>query len=73
MASKPERQIRQMLNAAPIRIAELTGEIVFLSRSLDFEHEDPADRFLAATAKAYGVPFATDDKNLRRLKWLKTV
>jgi PIN domain nuclease of toxin-antitoxin system len=31
-------------------------------------HRDPADRFLAATAKAYGLTLVTVDENLGRSK-----
>lgn len=73
LGSSPEQELRRMLLRYPHRIADLTAEIAILSRALQFSHEDPADRFIAATAKAYGLPLATDDVNLKSLKWLKTV
>lgn len=73
LGPSPEQRVRDMLNVPGIAVAEFSTEIAVLSRSLQFSHEDPADRFIAATAKAYGLPLATDDANLKTLKWLKTV
>ncbi|HRK20463.1 MAG TPA: type II toxin-antitoxin system VapC family toxin [Fimbriimonadaceae bacterium] len=73
LGPNPVQRVREMLTAPGISVADLTAEIAILSRSLPFNHDDPADRFIAATAKAYGLPLATDDVNLRSLKWLKTI
>lgn len=67
----PERTIRAMLKASSFREAPLTSEIAILSRTLAFQHNDPADRFIAATAKALGQPLATSDARLRALRWIK--
>jgi PIN domain nuclease of toxin-antitoxin system len=34
-------------------------------------HGDPADRIIVATARAHGVPLATRDGNIRRLRAVK--
>lgn len=34
-------------------------------------HGDPADRIIVATAMAHGLPLATRDKNIRRLRLIK--
>ena len=41
------------------REAPLTHEIVVVSRQLSLPHADPADRFLAATAKVHGLTLVT--------------
>jgi PIN domain nuclease of toxin-antitoxin system len=47
-----------------IREAPLNNAIAILSRQLDCPHQDPADRFIAATAIYYNLQLATVDKNL---------
>jgi PIN domain nuclease of toxin-antitoxin system len=49
---------------APVREAALTTEVALQSRALDLPHEDPADRFLAATALVFGLTLVTADRNL---------
>lgn len=47
-----------------LREAPLTNEIVIAGLSLPLPHSDPADRFLAATAKLLGLTLVTADRNL---------
>ena len=47
-----------------LREAPLTNEIVIAGLSLPLPHSDPADRFLAATAKELGLTLVTGDRNL---------
>ncbi len=55
------------------REAVLNNEIALLSRQIDLPHQDPADRFIAATAVFYQLTLATVDSNLTSSSWLKTV
>jgi PIN domain nuclease of toxin-antitoxin system len=48
--------------------AVFTHEVAFESRRLSLATEDPADRFLAATAKVYGLTLVTSDERLLALK-----
>lgn len=68
---RPERMLRGYLQSSGFNEAPLTAEIAALSRTLPFEHEDPADRFIAATAHAMNGLLATSDRNLRALPWLR--
>jgi PIN domain nuclease of toxin-antitoxin system len=43
------------------------------SEHLEFKHNDPAYRFIAATAAHHGLVLATADTNLTGLPWLKTL
>lgn len=52
------------LRAAPMREAPLTHEIARESRRLDLPHQDPADRFIVATAKVLGLTLLTADQAL---------
>jgi len=47
-----------------LREAPLTKEIVTTAMVLVFPHADPADRFLAATAKVLNLTLVTNDRNL---------
>jgi PIN domain nuclease of toxin-antitoxin system len=48
----------------PFREAPLTHDIVVAARQLRLPQRDPADRFLAATAKVLGLTLVTADVNL---------
>jgi len=50
--------------AAPIQEAPLNREVARRSRTVQLPHEDPADRFLAATAQVYDLSLVTDDARL---------
>lgn len=51
-------------NTARLREAPLTHEIVAVAEALEMPHADPADRFLAATAKVLDLTLVTADQNL---------
>ena len=68
---KPTIFIRNSFSAFPFRYVGISPEISLLSRELEFNHQDPADRFIAATAHAHQASLMTDDAMLKKLKWLK--
>ena len=53
--------------------AMLNHEIAILSREIALPHQDPADRFIAATAIFYKLTLATVDQNLTGFSWLQTI
>ncbi len=55
------------------REAPLNHDIAILSRQIDLSHQDPADRFIAATATYYDLHLATVDSNLTNCSWLQTL
>lgn len=61
----PSEQRARILGAGIVEIP-LTGDIALLSVELNL-HNDPADRFIAATAIAHEAILMTADKNL--LRW----
>jgi PIN domain nuclease of toxin-antitoxin system len=61
------------LSTAGFREAALTHEIVAAARSLPLPHRDPADRFLAATAKVLNLTLVTADANLLGLGEISTL
>lgn len=53
--------------------APLTQEIILAAHELPFEHPDPADRFLAATAGVLGLTLVTADRKLLGLGQIATL
>lgn len=68
--SDPGPTLRKWIRLSGFRESPLTGEIALLSRTLEFSHDDPADRFIAATAHSLGARLATSDERLRTLSWV---
>ena len=48
----------------PLKEATLTHEVALATAQVALRHQDPADRFLAASAKIYGLTLVTSDRNL---------
>lgn len=69
----PQEWVADALTRAPMQDAVLTRDVAIRSRSLRIEHEDPADRFLAATAEVYELTLITADDRLLRGKGYKTL
>jgi len=55
------------------REAPLTHEIAFEAHRLPLPHKDPADRFLAATARLLGLVLVTQDPELLGLGDIQTL
>jgi len=64
VASDATTWVRQLLDAMPRREAAITNDIAIMSRQLTLTHQDPADRFLAATACVMGLTLVTADERL---------
>ena len=60
-------------NTALFREAPLTHEVAAASQFLRLAHRDPADRFLAATAKVLDLTLVTADANLLGLGEISTL
>jgi PIN domain nuclease of toxin-antitoxin system len=56
-----------------MREAPLTHEIVVAAQQLPLKHNDPADRFLAATAEVLGLTLVTADQRLLGLGTIATL
>lgn len=61
------------LARAPMHDAPLSREVAIRSRSVRLAHEDPADRFLAATADVYELTLVTADERLFGGKGFRTL
>jgi len=69
----PKQWIETSLQELEAKPALLTHEIALLSRELNLPHQDPADRFIAASAVYYGLILATVDNNLTPADFLTTI
>jgi len=56
--------IRQMIDDLALIEAPLTFDVAMQSRNITLSHQDPADRFIAATAIVYGLTLITADERL---------
>jgi len=65
--------INQGIQTLGLQEAPLTIEIAVLSRQLDLVHQDPSDRFIAATTVYYNLILATADTNLTQASCLQTL
>jgi PIN domain nuclease of toxin-antitoxin system len=54
------------LSHGPVKEAPLTQDVAMETDNIVLAHGDPADRFLAATARTYGLTLVTADDNLLR-------
>ena len=68
-----ETTTQTWLKTYPVRVIPIEAETVRLAYTLPFEHRDPADRFIAATAYRREVPLATVDEKLLVLPWLRVI
>ena len=62
----PAMWLDDALRRVPLRDAPVTREIAIRSREVGLDHDDPADRFLAATAAVYDLVLLTADDRLRQ-------
>lgn len=60
----PQRWVEDLLIAFPLRDAPLVREVALVSRKVTLDHEDPADRFIAATALVNDLVLVTGDRRL---------
>jgi len=65
--------LTQRLAAMRLQVLPITPEIALLSRSPVFQHGDPADRLIGATALQLGARLITADAKLRALPQLHTL
>ena len=63
----PEQWVRTCLGRLPFHEAAVNAEVALTSRALKIPSDDPADRFLAATARVYDLTLVTADARLRRI------
>lgn len=60
----PLAWVRRTREVAPVREAPVTHEVTLAMSQVVLPHRDPADRFLAATARVYELTLLTADEYL---------
>ena len=65
--------IRDIVLAMELNVISITPEIAVISQGHVFNHKDPADRLIAATAIQEGAPLITADSQLREVEGLKVI
>jgi len=58
---------------ANIKEIPLDRDVVIQSRSIQLPHQDPADRFIAATARVHDLMLITSDKKLIQSKEIQLI
>lgn len=69
----PVAWVAEVSRAVSLREATLTHEVAIESRLSDLPHQDPADRFLAATARVYDLVLVTADDRLLESRRISTL
>jgi PIN domain nuclease of toxin-antitoxin system len=69
----PVTWVNLALKTLETREAQMNHSIAILSRQIALPHQDPADRFIVATAIYYELKLATVDANLTGNSALQTV
>ena len=64
----PRTWIQDAIVSSGVGEVPLNHEVALQSRELELKHDDPADRFIAATAMVYQLPLVTADDRLLRGK-----
>jgi PIN domain nuclease of toxin-antitoxin system len=71
--TSPAKWIRKVLGSVPLKAAPLNHEVALSSRLVDLPHQDPADRFIAATALVYDLVLLTADERLLACEAIQTM
>lgn len=69
----PEEWITKSMDRSPVKEAKLSHAIALKSRQIDLPHQDPADRFIAATAWEYGLILISADEKVRKSQTIQVV
>ena len=64
LGSNIVKAVREIFSKIPLREATLNQEVTIQSRLVNLPHQDPADRFLAATAVVYDLTLVTADTRI---------
>jgi len=74
VAGTPERFLTRLTERPSLAVLEITPQIAALTVQLPQAFPgDPADRIIAATARAHGLPLVTKDVDLQDSRLLRTI
>jgi PIN domain nuclease of toxin-antitoxin system len=71
--SPPGAWVSAALRTVPLLDCPLNHEVALASRSIQLEHDDPADRFLVATALVFDLTLLTADTRLLACSAISTL
>jgi len=64
----PQAWISNALDVVPLREAPITYQVAQETARVQLPHRDPADRFLVATARVFGLTLVTSDEELLKAR-----
>ena len=64
LGSDSVKSVREIFREVPLKEAPINLEVAVKTRSFNLPHQDPADRFLAATAAVYDLTLVTADARI---------
>jgi len=67
----PIEWVVSALEKSPVKEAILSHQIAIKSRLIELPHQDPADRFIVATAWEYDLTLITVDEKIRKTTQIK--
>ncbi|MCK5377554.1 MAG: type II toxin-antitoxin system VapC family toxin [Acidobacteria bacterium] len=65
--------VETALDRATLREAHISTEVAMATYGIELAHQDPADRFLAATASVFDLTLVTADERLIEAKGIATL
>jgi len=65
--------LNRALSAAPFKEAPLTWDVARVLDEIEMPHGDPADGFLVASAKVFGLTLVTADEKLMKVRGIETL
>jgi PIN domain nuclease of toxin-antitoxin system len=68
-----EAWIAKSLSSFPLQEATLTHAVALETEKIRLPHRDPADRFIAATARVYDLTLVTADERLLASRAVRTL
>ncbi len=68
-----EEWVAKAMEAVPLQEAPITHEVALGTQHVGLAHRDPADRFLAATARVFDLTLVTADSRMIGVKGLPTL
>ena len=65
--------LQDLVTALRLEVVAINPEIAVLAQAPCFQHGDPADRLIGATARHHHAPLITSDAKLRAVSELETI
>lgn len=70
---EPKDWLDKAMKTTPVLEAPITFDVAAASRSVALDHQDPADRFIIATAKVFGLRLVTADSRLLQCREIEVL